>query len=542
MATDKTMKKKPVEKTNVVNSIKVVDKGVRKAHSIRKFQDSYYVGIAYVGLMELTMESDEPNWHGGGKTIRKVDYRGEASTETPNAVVRVYGWLRAEQATNDPGRHYYSDYSDYGDSADNYPPENRKLWGENMAGITESTFEGGLIYEISDVTKGGKDKRIYNGKTGQFYAIEDCLDAMTRLSEEAWGEVTIALSDYADAVDDYNLTLTALPETVTINTKFGSSINAKVESSYYGMFYSVDDWIYEAGDGIFVKIDGRILPRNLEDKSITRENVKDIDYYEVRVTGTIADDNTQVSYKRNDYRRDEWNRVFEGEGAETLEGAIAIFEQNVAEVIQEANDYVASVRDYQTIGHGVGYQRTTENVNDWAYNFGDSADDVNYEDWLMNVGETFDYNNFDNDYSDRRDYYAKQPLSDMAYTFKQEYVGTEYGIIDYDQYRNPVEFYPSRSSSNEDGRQKFLETHTRDDVERVAGLVGLKVIDYEDPLNFKLTASARKGVRKGRCIKKPYYDVEAKALAKSRKPKTFTQHVNAVRKSNYKRMQQNRRW
>lgn len=172
-----------------------------------------------------------------------------------------------------------------------------------------------------------------------------------------------------------------LPHEITIQTPSGKSLVLKRAVTEWRGGWS------ERQDNITVSADIRINAvaiesgAYLEDDDYRRVQYGDeIEYYEVYVWGAIRDDNTDVSTSRNHSNPDRWVRNFVNQGAETLDGAIAIVEANIRELYQEFTDYLNSERNYVQVSHGRG-ARTTENANEWNYNFGDTYDDIYYLDW-----------------------------------------------------------------------------------------------------------------------------------------------------------------
>ena len=530
----------PMRKSASDRRVFVVKDGVRKARSIRKFQDTYYVGLAYVGLAELSF-IDEENGHSSEYDRVRRRYKGFASKDTPIGTVNATVWLRIETfvMNEDYGR-YRADRAEW--HPEDYPEIENKgnisLWSENMAGMTEVNVEGEIKYWYQD--RNGNSQTLYE-KEEEGYAVEDVLDALTKDSEEAWGEVTIAIGDIQEANAQYEQQAVQYPSTITVSAPEGP---ITLEMKKYGNTPYEGNWtasqLYEE-EGIECSFNIGIYAivideeGNYTDESWDFRNGKsfyqvdrnsNVEYYAVRVEGTIVDTNTQVEYNRGmNARADAWSRVFDREGAETLEGAIAIAESNIAEVYQEFKDYVASQRNYVLEHNGTGYRNTTVNTEPWDYNYGDSWEDSHYEEWQGNPTDS-------------------QQLEGGSgfYVFLDEYC-EESGVLDYD-YGNPRKFFPSDSKYYEKERQHIMETYTRENVERACQMSGCTLIDYQDPLNFTISENARlqlsrkKNVRKSK-MPYAYYDVEVRSLqrqglvkSKQAQPKSFNDMVKSIRAKN----------
>ena len=258
------------------------------------------------------------------------------------------------------------------------------MWNENTEGITQIVCWGSIRYSIADYRNNDNARTLYESELKDYSSVEDLLDAITKESDVAWGEVTIALEDFQDARDVYNSMESYYPDTVTLNAPNGEQI--ELEKGSEG-FWSYDDTSYYrdklfSEENINMAFDIEISAVDDEKRRYyeSRDRSKVPLYYKVNVVGKITDKNTQTSASRSSYRPDEWERAFTGEGAETLEGAIAIAESNIAEVYQEWQDYIASNRNYVETANGRGYQHTTVNTEPWDYNYGDTYEDERYED------------------------------------------------------------------------------------------------------------------------------------------------------------------
>ena len=525
------------------NLLHVVKNGIRKARSIKKFQDSYHVGLAYVGLMELTLgDTSGQSWPTSNSVVR--DYRGTLDVDTVAGPVTVQVSMRVSQETLTEGygrqqanhAFYYDEYDDVED----YISDNMSLWAENMAGTTIVTCNYSIRYDLYDETSGG-DKVLFSARDEGYLSVEDCLDAITAKSEEAWGDVTIALNDYADMLQEYNSQKVAFPDTISLSIPNGDTftVSMKENGNWWGekTLFDSDNKIQCELKAIFhavyLKDDGRYSDAYSDGgyySSYSYNTPRDVpvEYYGVRVIGTIKDWNTQTSsFIKDPYVHDGWTRDFSGEGAETLEGAIAIAESNIAEVYREYLDYIASDRQYETVGHGKGRRRTVESVNDWAYNYGDSDDDMEYDSWQDE--STFGWE------PDRVEQVS--PRKQLPATFLVEYGAdrvlkwmlTSDTDFDSDYHTYKYAIVPHEYANKSDV-EEFGKSKTREDVERVCRIVGARLIEYEDSTHFVIgyEDSVAYSTRKMRKSKHIYYDVELKKM----KPRSFDSMVKSIKRRN----------
>lgn len=556
MATRRQLQRPMNKSRSNVSTLTVVSNGVRKARSIKKFQDAYYVGLAYVGLMQLDKKV----------TDRGANcWKGSMDVENPISLIRVYVTITQkfeEYSSNYTRENYFDTREGYYRSENwhdttHYSPEDIEVWQNNMEGISKSSFKFEMDYYAENLSGSSTLKRIFEFESEYSYpSIEDTLDAIERESEEAWGQVTIYLNDNAQTYQNIRDSEALYPSTVSITLPTGEPLVLNMNdygSTRMGNWYGSKSFTQE---NILMEVkariravtsdenggfsdEGRDFTNYRDSYSVDRNNA--LEYYAVDVFGTIADGNTQMNADRGGYEKsDSWARSFTGQGSQTLEGAVAIAESNIAEVYQEWQDFINSTRNYEKVGHGQGYRRTIENTEPWNYNYGDSSDDRNYEEW-----QGYDEYNPDSPISvsgmewDADSYWKDADAS----VFLTEYLGTDLaGAIDIDtNYNDKSTLYFSESNwrVNSDLRAKIKQEKTRDDVERVANFMGLKLVDYTDPLNFVLSKSMKKRVRKS----KPahiYYDVEMrrmKSMRKSRQaqPKSFNSMVKSIRAKNNKR-------
>lgn len=355
-----------------------------KKSAIKKFADSYRVGIAYMGLVELKLK----NKYEGTESYyfrHNYEYEGEVSTKDMASV-----GITADVTLTVMQKHYRKDgVRDF----DIYPPnkynditqEQYDVMSHNIEGLVTNEFSADIYYFYYNEIK-GENELILRKRVGSYYSIEDILDAISTESEVAWGEVAIKLRDYMDELRVFRHAESNLPNEVMIQMPEGNQLVLKKTYSS-----AVGDWRGEWSvrqDNITLSADIRIRAVAVEGEeygergyyySVNYES--EIGYYEVFVNGIIKDDNTDVSTSRNYSHPDSWSRRFDDQGAETLDGAKAIVEANIRELYQEFTDYLNSERNYVQVSHGRGRARTTENVNEWNYNFGDAWDDIEYSLW-----------------------------------------------------------------------------------------------------------------------------------------------------------------
>lgn len=365
-----------------------------KKSAIKKFADSYRVGIAYMGLAELRLKNkhqDTDSYY-----YRHIyEYEGEVSTKDMASV-----GVTADVTLTVMQKHYRKDgVRDF----DIYPPnkyndftqEQYDVMSHNIEGLVTNEFSADIYYYYYNEIK-GENELILRKRVGSYYSIEDILDAISTESEVAWGEVAIKLRDYMDELRVFRHAESNLPNEVTIQMPEGNQLVLKKPWSS-----AVGDWRGEWSiiqDNITLHADIRIRAVGVEGEEYGERNYfnledyeDEIGYYAVRVSGIFEDGNTDLSTSRTYSRPDDWRRRFEDQGAETLAGAKAIAEANIRELYQEFTDYLNSERNYVQVSHGRGYARTTENENEWNYNFGDSQDDVHYENWDDERDDYWDY-------------------------------------------------------------------------------------------------------------------------------------------------------
>lgn len=358
--------------------------GIKK-RAIKKFADSYRVGIAYIGLAELRLKNKHEDTH-SYYFRHSYDYEGEVNTKD-----MAFGEITAKVTLTVTQKHYRKDGArDF----DIYPPnrynditqEQYDVMSHNIEGLVTNEFSARIYYRHYNEMS-GDNETIYIHDVGTYYSIEDVLNAISTESEVAWGEVAIKLREYAEELVHHRSTSNYFPDTIQLSVPENTLVLGKrKEGNWYGVCsYSKD--------GIKLEVYANInaLPYDEDGElhhdgwlgsgyySVSREH--SIGGYHVEVIGRFVDENTQVSDILRNPEFDGWKREFENQGAETLDGAKAIAEANIREVYQEFIDFVNSERNYVSQSNGRGYARTTENTNPWNYNFGDTYEDINYLEW-----------------------------------------------------------------------------------------------------------------------------------------------------------------
>ena len=358
--------------------------GIKK-RAIKKFADSYRVGIAYIGLAELKLDDNYVNSHSYYKS-HVYEYVGWAKTKD-----MAYGEISARVELKIVQKHYSKEGArDLGiyppESWHNYTQEQYEVWTHNIEGMISNEFSAKIYYSHYNEMS-GEYKTIYVHNVGTYYSIEDVLNAISTESEVAWGEVAIKLREYAEELVHHRSTSNYFPDTIQLSVPENTLVLGKQkEGNWFGRCSYFKDgirlYVFARINAIPYDEDGELYHSwDLGERYYSVSRDESIGGYHVDVRGNIVDENTQVSEILRNPEFDRWKREFENQGAETLDGAKAIAEANIRELYQEFMDYINSERNYVTQSNGRGYARTTENVNEWNYNFGDTRDDIFYFDW-----------------------------------------------------------------------------------------------------------------------------------------------------------------
>lgn len=358
--------------------------GIKK-RAIKKFADSYRVGIAYMGLAELRLKNKHEDTH-SYYFRHSYDYKGVVNTKD-----MAFGEITAEVTLTVTQKHYRKDGArDFDISPPNryndITQEQYDVMSHNIEGLVTNEFSAKIYYDHHSEISGNYEM-IYVHDVGTYYSIEDVLNAISTESEVAWGEVAIKLREYAEELVHHRSTSNYFPDTIQLSVPENTLVLTKrKEGNWYGKCDYSKDGIRL---NVFAKInaipydeDGELYHSwRLGSTTYSVSRDESIGGYHVEVGGRIADENTQVSYVLRNPEFDTWQRKFENQGAETLDGAKAIAEANIRELYQEFMDYLNSERNYVQESNGRGYARTTRNTNEWNYNIGDTWDDVNYLNW-----------------------------------------------------------------------------------------------------------------------------------------------------------------
>lgn len=355
--------------------------GIKK-RAIKKFADSYRVGIAYMGLAELKLNDSTSYKRTSSDYDEYVyNYKGFIKSVDSPYDLQVYVDLDVRQ------KHYKRDGAwALGIHSYDYSKEEYDVLAHNIDGLVSNEFEATIYYNYTDETL-GEFRTLYSHSVGIYYSIEDVLDAISTESEIAWGEVTIRLREYAEELVHHRSTSNYFPDTIQLSVPENTLVLGKrKEGNWYGVCsYSKDGIkleVYANINAIPYDEDGELYHgMRLGSRYYSVSRDESIGGYHVEVIGRFIDENTQVSDILRNPESDMWRRDFENQGAETLDGAKAIAEANIREVYQEFIDYVNSERNYVTQSNGRGYARTTENTNPWNYNFGDTYEDIGYLEW-----------------------------------------------------------------------------------------------------------------------------------------------------------------
>lgn len=370
---------KKLEKAGVIST-----SGLKK-YKIKKYENTYFVPIAYVGLLSLEKYDNET--YGGGR------YRGDIDFDTAigKATVDVYMHIHVDRERAGSGwwdettSEMYNRSSNPDDIEAQTYMQNYKLREENSRNIQHVTVDGYVTFSVkTDIGT----KEAYRASAPDFASVEEFLDWAEGKASEGYGELTILVRDMAETVAEYNRMGEYLPDAIDIDTPIGA-IHMK---EYYGD-YSGDISTVNA-ENIKLDFSARISPRHNTDEEYDAFLISEIrnrstvpESYEVYCKGTISDYNTNVNQNIGTNDKDKWVRRFGGEGdyghqgALTLEDAKAIVIANAQECYDEFQAFSESNRNYIEQRNGRGHQRTTVNTEPWDYNFGDTWDDMYYDEF-----------------------------------------------------------------------------------------------------------------------------------------------------------------
>lgn len=378
----------------------IVKGGKRMGMPIRKYQETYYVPMAWIGIIELRQTEVYANQTDSKGIANDTTYTfkgygdniptklGDVNVIITMYVKQKYGGDFIREAGREALRYLKENgmipqdvYSDTIDAT----PEYRELYEQyrdnmydNMRyGVMEVTVEGSFEYSVPAT---GKKVR-WSGY--DYHSVEEFIDAVTQASEQKMTEFS---QIFDDEMERYNTEMAekealnrVAPEVIRIDFGAGSFDIKRNDwfPDYY--YWTGATSVYE--DGIKFRPEVTIKEELDETAGGYREGVGNLRYI-VSVENSIRDENTQRSYSSympNSLAPENWTREF---GAQTgsLDDAIATASNFVRETYDEFMAYVASARDYQERSRGRGLKRETYNANEWVYYDSDSPDYVDSDD------------------------------------------------------------------------------------------------------------------------------------------------------------------
>lgn len=366
---------------------------------IRKYQETYYVPMAWIGIIELRQTEVYANQTDSKGINNDTTYTfkgyeqniptklGDVDVSITMYVKQKYGGEYLDEAGRETMR-YLKENGMIPSDADivsihNTPYEEifdqyRDNMFENMRyGVMEVTVEGSFEYSVPATGKTVK-WRGYD-----YHSVEEFIDAVTQASEQKMTEFS---QIFDDEMERYNA---EVAEKEALNRQAPEVIRIDFGAGSFDL--RRNDWLpdnyYWTGATNITEDNIRFHPQVTIEEEIDetaggyREGAGNLRYL-VTVRNTIIDENTQMGYDRyrpNDLSPDLWNRVFEAQTG-NLDDAIATISNFVRETYDEFKAYVASVRDYQERSRGRGLKRETVNANEWVYYDSDSPDYVDSDD------------------------------------------------------------------------------------------------------------------------------------------------------------------
>ena len=378
----------------------IVKSGKRKGTPIKKYQETYYVPMAWIGIIELRQNQvyanqTDPKGIANDTTYSFHGFEKDIPTKLGNVTVSVDMTVKQKYGGDfirEAGREALRYLKDNGmipqdlyiDSID-VNPEYRELFEmyrdnmvENMkSGLIEVTVNGYFEYLVPATGK----KIKWSGY--DYRSVEEFIDAVTQASEEKMVEFSELYDSEMDAYNEMMAEREALnrfaPEVIRIDFGEGSFEIKRFENwgdrySWYSP-YSEGFRVSEAGISFSSSV--RITEEADETAGGYREGVGNIRYL-VSVNNGIIDNNTNINYNEwqpNSMDAEGWERNFEAQTG-SLDDAIATASNFVRETYDEWKAYVQSARDYQERSRGRGLKRETVNANEWVYYDSDSPDYV----------------------------------------------------------------------------------------------------------------------------------------------------------------------
>lgn len=435
----------------------IVKGGKRKGTPIRKYQETYYVPMAWIGIIELRQtdvyaNQTDPKGINNDTTYTFKGYEANIPTKLGDVTVNITMQVRQKyggEYLDEAGREtmqYLKENGMIPNDADivsihNTPYEEifdqyRGNMIENMRyGVMEVEVGGGFEYRVPATGK----KVSWEGH--EYRSVEDFIDAVTQASEEKMNQFSQL---FDDEMERYNAEMAekealnrVAPETIRIDFGAGSFEIKRYDSNWGGYMWCspYSEGFRVSEEGISFSSSVRIKEEVDETAGGYREGVGNIRYL-VFVYNGIIDNNTNINYNKwqpNAMDAEGWERNFEAQTG-SLDDAIATASNFVRETYDEWKAYVQSVRDYQERSRGRGLKRETVNANEWVYYDSDSPDyvdpDVVYKSKRKNRDVT-DMNGFE---------YQKLKQHGMIEKSKvKKYAGMNYMSMDIEKLVNDYE-------------------------------------------------------------------------------------------------------
>ena len=390
--------KSKVRKSRCMENKTIVKSGKRKGTPIKKYQETYYVPMAWIGIIEMRqtdtyVNQTDPRGVANDTTYTFKGYEdgiptklGDVNVSITMIVKQRYGGdyihdasMEAMQYLKDNGMIPKDMYIDTMEGTEYI--ELFQMYRDNMianmaSGLVEVRVDGTFTYSVPATGK----KVSWEGH--EYRSVEDFIDAVTQASEQKM----VAFSELYDSeMDRYNAEQAErealnriAPETIRIDFGEGSFEIKRYVSNRGG--YS---WQSPYSEGFRVSEEGVSFSSSVKIKEEVdetaggyREGVGNVRYH-VYVYNGIIDNNTRIGgqWEPNTMSADGWERNFEAETG-SLDDAIATASNFVRETYDEWKAYVQSARDYQERSRGRGLKRETVNANEWVYYDSDSPDYV----------------------------------------------------------------------------------------------------------------------------------------------------------------------
>lgn len=373
----------------------IVKGGKRMGTPIRKYQETYYVPMAWIGIIELRQtdvyanQTDSKGLH-NDTTYTFKGYEANIPTKLGDVTVNITMQVRQKyggEYLDEAGREAMQYLKDNGmipkhadivsihnTSYEEIFEQYRDNMIENMRyGVMEVEVGGGFTYTVPATGK----KISWEGH--EYRSVEEFIDAVTQASEEKMNQFSQLFDDEMERYNAEMAEREALnrqaPEEIRID--FGAGSFNLPRSEHWQHYYYWANALEVNDDNVKLHSYVQISEQLDETAGGYREGAGNLRYI-VKVSNTIIDENTQLGdsfYKPNDLSAEFWNREFTAETG-NLDDAIATASNFVRETYDEFKAYVASARDYQERSRGRGLKRETYNANEWVYYDSDSPDYV----------------------------------------------------------------------------------------------------------------------------------------------------------------------